>query len=173
MELVAGLHLPVSGSVSRGDIALDATNRSAWQAQISFAPQEPFIFDGSVRDNLLWPNLQIDDDQIWEVLAQVEAADIVCGLPKGLDEELLDGGARLSGGERQRLCLARTLLRPASMLILDEATSAMDPELERSVVARLRDNIGERIVLLVSHSLNAVEHADVRIEVSDGESHIR
>lgn len=172
VELVAGLHLPSTGSVMRGDVVLCAASRAGWQQAISFAPQEPFIFDGTVRENLLWPNLEVDDAAIWRALDAAEARSIVEGLPAGLDEGLLDGGARLSGGERQRLCLARALLRPADLLILDEATSALDPELERRIVGRLRESIGRRIVLMVSHSLNAVQYADMRVEVAHGEARI-
>jgi ABC-type multidrug transport system fused ATPase/permease subunit len=114
VELIAGLHLPAAGTVSRGDFVLDAASRRAWQEQVSFAPQEPFLFDGTVRENLLWPNLRADDAAIRDALEQAEAADIMRGLSAGLDEELLDGGARLSGGERQRLCLARARWTPHS-----------------------------------------------------------
>jgi len=172
VELIAGLHLPAHGSVRRGDFLLATGQRRAWQAEISFAPQEPFIFDGTVRENLLWPNLTADDAAIWRALEQSEASEIVRGLPGGLDEDLLDGGARLSGGERQRLCLARALVRPASLLVLDEATSAMDPELERRIIGRLRQDIGQRIILMVSHSLNAVGFADTRIDVAEGQARI-
>ncbi|KLI63324.1 hypothetical protein AAV99_11740 [Aurantiacibacter marinus] len=172
VELIAGLHLPARGSVQRGDFMLEPGQRRAWQTQVSFAPQEPFIFDGTVRENLLWPNLAVEDASLWHALDQAEAAEIVRRLPGGLDEELLDGGARLSGGERQRLCLARALVRPASLLVLDEATSAMDPELERRIIGRLRQDIGARIILMVSHSLNAVGFADLRIEVAQGQARI-
>ncbi len=172
VELIAGLHLPAEGTVKRGDFALESGHRRAWQSQVSFAPQEPFIFDGSVRENLLWPNLAADDPALWDALEHAEATDIVRGLPGGLGEELLDGGARLSGGERQRLCLARALVRPASLLILDEATSAMDPDLERRIIGRLRQDIGQRVILMVSHSLNAVGFADMRIDVSAGKARI-
>ncbi|GGD47417.1 ATP-binding cassette domain-containing protein [Erythrobacter arachoides] len=172
VELFAGLHLPAQGMVSRGAYALDAASRPGWQARVSFAPQEPFIFDGTVRENLCWPNVEADDQQLWAALETAGAGDIVARLPAGLDEPMLDGGARLSGGERQRLCLARALLRPADLLILDEATSAMDAELERSIIGRLRQDIGNRVVLMVSHSLNAVMHADQRIEVTGGHARV-
>lgn len=168
VELIAGLHFPAAGSVRRGAFELSTADRESWQAQVSFAPQEPFLFDGNVRENLLWPDLSLPDEALWDALERVEATQVVRDLPDCLDEELLDGGARLSGGERQRLCLARALLRPASLLVLDEATSAMDPELERRIVARLKAEIGHRIILLVSHSLNAAGHADQRIEVMAG-----
>ncbi|MGB3166786.1 MAG: ABC transporter ATP-binding protein [Alteraurantiacibacter sp.] len=167
-ELVAGLHLPASGTVMRGEVLLGAETRRTWQAQLAFAPQEPFLFDATVRENLLWPNCSADDEAIWHALEVCEAADLVNTLPNNLDEELLDGGARLSGGERQRLCLARALLRGADLLILDEATSAMDAGLERRIVGRLRADIGQRIVLLVSHSLNAIDQADMRVVVENG-----
>lgn len=168
VELIAGLHLPAAGAVGRGDFALKTDTRRAWQSQISFAPQEPFIFDGTVRENLLWPNMAAEDSVLWRALEQSEAAEIVRKLPAELDEELLDGGSRLSGGERQRLCLARALVRPANLLVLDEATSAMDPDLERLIIGRLKADIGQNIVLMVSHSLNAVGFADMRIDVSGG-----
>ncbi|WP_271077312.1 ATP-binding cassette domain-containing protein [Aurantiacibacter sp. MUD61] len=170
VEVIAGLHLPARGRVTWGEVALGVDTRRAWQSQIAFAPQEPFLFDGTVRENLLWPNCEADDELIREKLVASEADQIVSALPNGLDEELLDGGARLSGGERQRLCLARALLRPAQMLILDEATSAMDPQLERRIIGHLRQTIGDRIILMVSHSLNAVQYADLRIDVSNGEA---
>ena len=168
VELVAGLYLPGSGSVRLGDMQLGVSTHRAWQAEVSFAPQEPFLFDDSVRANLLWPDLQRQDADILAVLEICAAADLVLGLPNGLDHRLLEGGARLSGGERQRLCLARALLRPASILILDEATSAMDPELERQVVARLRETVGNGIILLVSHSRNTAQLADIAIRVENG-----
>ena len=167
-ELVAGLQLPAAGEVSRGATALTARTRRAWQTRVSFAPQEPFLFDDTVRANLCWPNLAPGDEAIWHALETVEAAELVRGLPKGLDEPLLDGGARLSGGERQRLCLARALLRDSDLLILDEATSAMDPVLERVIVERLRPSGSDRIVLMVSHSRNALDLADMQINVSQG-----
>ncbi len=167
-ELMAGLQLPAEGEVRRGSVLLTAQSRRAWQGRVSFAPQEPFLFDDTVRANLCWPNLSSGEGALWKALETVEAAELVRSLPRGLDEPLLDGGARLSGGERQRLCLARALLRDADLLILDEATSAMDPHLERTIVERLRPSGSDKIVLMVSHSRNALDLADLQVEVSEG-----
>lgn len=167
-ELIAGLQLPAEGEVRRGTVSLTAQTRRTWQGRVSFAPQEPFLFDDTVRANLCWPNLSPDDDALWKALETVEAAELVRSLPRGLDEPLLDGGARLSGGERQRLCLARALLRDADLLILDEATSAMDPRLERTIVERLRPSGSDKIVLMVAHSRNVLDLADMQVEVSEG-----
>lgn len=172
VELLAGLHLPSAGSVKRGDFALTAQNQANWQKTVSFAPQEPFIFPGTVRQNLLWPNLIADEEELWAAIELAEAVEVVRGLPLGLDEPLLDGGARLSGGERQRLCFARAMLPQASLIILDEATSAMDADLERRIVGKLKAELGRRIAVFVSHSLNAASHADCHLQVSEGRARI-
>ena len=171
-ELVAGLHLPATGTVRSGQLELTPSTRRAWQAGIAFAPQEPFLFDGTVRENLCWPDLTPDDDAIWNALKTACADDLVRSLPSGLDEALLDGGARLSGGERQRLCLARALLRPRHILILDEATSAMDAELEREVVSRLKAVAGQGIIVMVSHSHNTRDLADIKITMRGGKAQL-
>lgn len=168
MEMLAGLHLPAGGNVALGELHLSDATRRAWQSLVSFVPQEPFLFDGTVRENLLWPALEADDDAVWQALARAEAADLVKELPRGLHEPLLDGGARLSGGERQRLCLARALLRDYRLLILDEATSAVDSQLERKVVQNLRRTIGNSIILMVAHSNRIADLVDEQIHVSEG-----
>lgn len=167
-ELVAGLYLPATGLVQHDSLTLGRETRGQWQEGVAFVPQEPFLFDGTVRENLLWPNWQADDAATWQALEMAQADVIVRDLPGGLDADLLDGGARLSGGERQRLCLARALLIPARLLILDEGTSAMDPILERAVLSRLRERQSDTIVLNVTHSLNAIDLADMHLEVSNG-----
>lgn len=168
VELIAGLHLPAFGQAVCGPITLSPQTRRIWQSHVSFMPQEPFIFDGTVRENLCWPDQHADTESLWHALEKAEARKIVEALPLQLDEPLLDGGARLSGGERQRLCLARAFLSDAKLMILDEATSAMDPQLERVIVSRLKNSLKGRITLMVSHSVNAIDLTDKQIHVADG-----
>ena len=165
-ELLAGLHLPSSGSVETAGITLEAASRAAWQSRIAFAPQEAFLFGGSVRENLCWPNVDADDEAIWAALEIAAARDLVRGLPGGLDHPLLDGGSRLSGGERQRLCLARAILRPSSLLIVDEATSAVDAELEGEIMVNLHRLAKTKAIICISHSGSARKLADRSITVS-------
>lgn len=166
-ELLAGLYLPSAGTVVAGPLALTASQCPAWQARIAFAPQEPFLFDGSVRENLCWPNLAPSDAALWDALATAGAKDLVADLPEGLDHSIRDGGSRLSGGERQRLCLARTLLRPSAILIIDEATSAVDAALEAEIFERLRTLAETKCIICISHSTALNAMADYRIVIAE------
>ncbi|MFB0613745.1 ATP-binding cassette domain-containing protein [Aurantiacibacter poecillastricola] len=172
-ELVAGLHLPAAGRVCSGGLSLTRATRERWQADIVFVPQEPFLFDGTVRQNLLWPQTEASDEMLWQALRLTRAGDVVRSLPGALGEMILDGGARLSGGERQRLCLARALVRPARMLILDEATSAVGPDIEREIIRNIRSAYPSSVVLNISHSPNAQDLADMHVEVSHGRARLR
>ena len=172
IELLAALQMPDRGDVRCGDVLLEDATQERWQANVSFAPQEAFLFDAPLRENLCWPNLSVSDDELWHALTRAQADDLVRSLPGGLDEPLLDGGARLSGGERQRLCLARAFLRPAYLLLLDEATSALDIDLERAVLQRLRLDRREGITVLAAHSRQAAAIADLTIRIESGRAQI-
>jgi len=164
-ELIAGLYLPDSGTVRAGELALSGDNLAAWQTRVAFAPQEPFLFNGTVLENLTWPNSKADTASVWHALAAAGADQLVRSLPDGLSQALQDGGSRLSGGERQRLCLARALLRPSAVLIIDEGLSAVEPDLEREILGRLKILGQEKLVLCVNHSpvIEALADATVKI----------
>lgn len=167
-ELLAALNLPATGAMCSAGISLDRSSRHAWQSRISFAPQEPFLFSASIRENLLWPDLSAEDEAIWEALHIAGADGLVRSSDEGLDLSIRDGGNRLSGGERQRLCLARSLLRGGAVLIIDEATSAVDTALEAEIFARLRGVAQKRLIICVSHSEALTGFADKVITVSPG-----
>lgn len=172
-EAVAGLTLPKQGEIKAPNIILDESSRRQWQQLISFAPQEPFIFSGTVIENLCWPNIMADKASIWAALEHACADHIVRALPGGLDHPLLDGGARLSGGERQRICLARAFLRPSSLLILDETFSSVDAQLEQKIMHSLNHIARQKAVLLVSHSQAVADAADHIINVTAGKAFMK
>jgi ABC-type bacteriocin/lantibiotic exporter with double-glycine peptidase domain len=168
VELLAGLYVPESGSVTRGGLSLSMDTRPIWQEAVAYVPQEPFLFDGTVRENLCWPNITASDDDIWRALSLAQAEPLIRQLPLQLDEILYDNGNRLSGGQRQRLCIARALLRPSNLLILDEATSAVDPDIESVILDNLAKIATDKAVVIVSHSHAAKRVASQEINIVDG-----
>ncbi len=165
-DLVMGLILPDKGRVIVDETPLALDNVRNWRREIGYVAQDTFLFNDTVRANLLWASPEATDKEIQNAL-DMAAADFVSDLPNGLDAVLGDRGARLSGGERQRLALARALLRRPSLLILDEATSALDSENERRIQGAIEGLHGRTTILMITHRLSTIRDADV-IHVLEG-----
>lgn len=168
VDLLAGLAMPDSGAVLLDDQALDAASRRAWRRHVAYMPQDTFLFNESIRANLLLAAPDADDATLWAALGDAGIADFVRRLPAGLDSPVGENGANLSGGERQRLTLARALLRKATLLVLDEPSSALDAESEQQLVQTLRALHGRCTMLIVSHRPALLPLADQHIELADG-----
>jgi len=166
-QLVQRFYDPAAGSVSVDGVDVRAADPDALRAGIAVVPQETVIFAASARDNLRYGRWDASDDALWAAAEAANAADVLRGLPEGLDTFLGEGGARLSGGQRQRVAIARALLRDAPILLLDEATSALDAESERLVQTALERLMEKRTTLVIAHRLATVRAAD-RIVVMDG-----
>ncbi len=159
-DLLIGLLPPDAGEVRVDGEPLLGERRLAWRNAVAYVPQEVFLFDDSVRANLLWARPDASEAELWEALRHAAAEDFVRALPAGLDSPLGAHGSRLSGGERQRLALARALLRRPRLLILDEATSSLDPGTEQRIQGALDELHGELTILLIAHRLSTVRSAD-------------
>ncbi len=170
-DLVMGLVSPSEGRVLVDGKPLGPELMSSWRSQIGYVSQETFLFNDSVRANLLWARPDaggVDEEELWGVLRLAAAEGFVLGLPDGLDTVLGDRGVRLSGGERQRLALARALLREPSLLILDEATSALDSENERRIQKAIEGLHGSTTILVITHRLSTIRGADVVHVLDEG-----
>ena len=170
LDLLTGLLEPQEGTihVDGGPMVTEADRRN-WRAQIAYLPQDPFLFDDTIRNNMTLSAANLDEDSIWAALDLVSASDFVSAMPDGLDTRAGDRGQKFSGGERQRLCLARALLRRPRMLILDEATSALDRQTEETIMARLREMRGDFSILLITHRHDSLRHADRIYRLEDGQ----
>ena len=168
-EVLAGLR-PLSEEQMRvGRTPLSPAALAAWRRTLAFLPQEPFLFNASVRENIAWPDADLEADRAWAALARAGASGIVSALPQGLDHRVGEGGLRLSGGERQRLCLARLFNQEASLFILDEPTAQLDAASEAEILAELERLAEKALVVLISHSREIRAGAGRRIEIVDGE----
>jgi ATP-binding cassette subfamily C protein len=149
-DVLLGLLPPVSGEVLVDGVPLATLPRDAWRARVGYLAQEPMLFHGTIRDNLLFARPSATAAALDAALAAA-ACDFVARLPQALDAPVGDRGVLLSGGERQRLALARALLREPDLLVLDEATSALDAETEARILQTLRALRGKCTVVFCTH----------------------
>ncbi|HYC15554.1 MAG TPA: ATP-binding cassette domain-containing protein, partial [Stellaceae bacterium] len=159
-DLLLGLILPTEGKILLDDAPLDGDRLGRWRRSVGYVPQDNFLFNDTVRQNLLWAAPDATEQEIAEALAAASADRFVAALPRGLDTVIGERGVRLSGGERQRLALARALLHRPTLLVLDEATSALDSETERAVQAAIERLHGSRTIVIVAHRLSTIRAAD-------------
>ncbi|HYO70861.1 MAG TPA: ABC transporter ATP-binding protein [Archangium sp.] len=167
-SVLLGFMPPSGGTVGWDGTPLSRLKPSSVRAQMAWVPQEPVLFSGSVRHNLLLGRPEATDAEVWEALRLAHAEDFVGALPGGLDEPVGERGARLSGGQRQRLALARAFLRRPSVLLLDEPTSALDAQSEAAVGAGLAALMKGRTVLVIAHRLSTVRDADLIVVLDAG-----
>ena len=167
VRLLLNLLKPQKGQILVDGQDLKEINLSTYYPGIAYIPQEPPIFDGTLRENLTF-ECPTDATRLEEVIRQVGLADLVARLPKGLDTLVGERGIKLSGGERQRLAFGRTMLQDARIVILDEPTSALDSLTEDFVTQNLMKFLKGKTVILVAHRLQTVQNADQIIVLEGG-----
>jgi len=166
VALVERFREPRSGTVLIDGQDIGAATLRSLRAAIAYVPQQPTLFEGTIRDNIRFGRPDATDAEVEDAARRAQAEEFILRAPEGYDTPVGENGATLSGGQRQRLSIARALLRDAPILLLDEATSALDNRSETLVQRALESAMRERTVLVVAHRLSTIRNAD-RILVVD------
>ena len=167
LSLIAGLYHPDAGRVLIGGVDTAQMDAETRRAATSVVFQHPYLFDGTIRDNILVGDPAADAEQLATASRLARVDELTARLPDGERAKVGEAGTALSGGERQRVSIARALVKPAPVLLVDEATSALDTENEAAVVDALTAEERSRTRVIVAHRLASIRHAD-RVLFLDG-----
>ena len=164
--------IPRFYEVEKGAIKIDGKDireftQKSLRENIGIVQQDVFLFSGSVRDNILYGNIEASDEEIIDAAKKAHAYDFIMNLQNGFDTYIGERGVKLSGGQKQRLAIARIFLKNPAILLLDEATSALDNETERIIQRALRELSKDRTTVAIAHRLSTIKDADRIIVLTD------
>ncbi len=170
VDVIAGLLVPATGRVEVDGIVIDDAHRAAWQSQVAYVPQNIFLLDATIVQNVALgiPPGDVDPDRLRDALRLAQLDELLKTLPLGQDHPVGERGVQLSGGQRQRIGIARALYREASVLLLDEATNALDGLTEQELMDTLRRLRGRYTSIVVAHRMSTVRACDVIFEIGGG-----
>jgi ABC-type bacteriocin/lantibiotic exporter with double-glycine peptidase domain len=170
VDVIVGLLVPSEGRVEVDGSALDEANRAAWQSRIAYVPQNMFLLDSSIAQNIALgiPAADIDRHRLLEAVRLAQLDEFIKTLPAGYDHRVGERGIQLSGGQRQRIGIARALYRAATVLVFDEATNALDGLTEQELMATLGRLGGRYTIILIAHRMNTVRSCDIIFELENG-----
>ena len=167
-KLMAGFWDVTSGSVRFGGQDIRQIPFEQLMGEISYVAQDNFLFDKSIRENIRMGNPAATDEEVEAAAKAANCHDFIMQLEQGYDTLAGDAGDRLSGGERQRITIARAMLKPASVVILDEATAYADPENEALIQQAISKLVAGKTLIVVAHRLNTIRNADQILVVANG-----
>ncbi|MBS0214543.1 MAG: lipid A export permease/ATP-binding protein MsbA [Proteobacteria bacterium] len=169
IKLIPRFYEPASGEILLDGQPLDAYRLADLRRQIALVGQHVALFDGNIADNVAYGEMaDADASRVRRAIEGANAAEFVDRLPEGLETHVGERGGKLSGGQRQRVAIARALLKDSPILILDEATAALDNESERLVQTALDHLMPDRTTLVIAHRLSTIEHADQVLVLDQG-----
>jgi ATP-binding cassette subfamily B protein len=162
VKLLVGLYAPTAGDISYNGISYDKIVKNELRKQIGFVTQDTQLFAGTIRENLLFVNPKVSDEQCLDALEKAQCHNLLERGGRGLDTIIGEGGVKVSGGEKQRLSIARALLREPNILVFDEATSALDSLTEEEIGKTIKgiSKVRSYITVLIAHRLSTIMHAD-------------
>ena len=169
IDIILGLLTPETGAVRIDNIDIQE-NLRGWQNQIGYVSQTIFLTDDTLRRNVAFalPDEQIDEEAVWQAIHAAQLEQFVKNLPEGLDTLVGERGVRISGGQRQRIGIARALYHDPTVLVLDEATSSLDPATEREIMQAVTSLRGHKTILIVAHRISTVEQCDYIYRIEKG-----
>jgi subfamily B ATP-binding cassette protein MsbA len=168
ISLICAFHTPVSGSVLVDDIDLANVNLDTYRSQLGVVLQESFLFDGTIRENIMFSKPDASEEQLLFACRTARVDEFAERFPEGYETIVGERGVKLSGGQRQRLSIARALLADPRILILDEATSSLDSESEAMIQSGLRELMQGRTTFVIAHRLSTIRRADQILVVEEG-----
>ena len=168
-KLAMRFYDPTEGVVRVDGVDLRDLAETSRVSTFGLIPQDGFLFSGSLRENLVFGQPDATDDEVWAVLTVMGIDDWIRSLPEQLDTEVRERGSRFSSGERQLVALGRAFLADPAVIVLDEATSNLDPETEVRVESALRALLAGRTSIVIAHRLRSAERADTVVVVDQGE----
>jgi ATP-binding cassette subfamily C protein len=169
IDIILGLLKPTSGKVLVDGADIHQSIRS-WQDKIGYIPQAIYLCDDSIKSNIAFglPSEQVDDQKVWHALRLAQLEEFIRSLPQGIETTIGERGIRLSGGQRQRIGIARALYNDPELLVMDEATAALDNETERSFMESLTNLSGAKTILIIAHRLTTVRKCDTILFFKNG-----
>ena len=168
VDIITGLLRPKSGNLWIDGLELSQIDLMKWRRKIGYVPQDSVLFNDSVLNNVTLRDEAISEERVVEALRKADAWDFVEKLPDGIHSAIGERGAQLSGGQRQRLAIARALVDEPELLILDEATTALDPETEAAICATVRKLAGQVTIIAISHQSAMQDAADILYRLEHG-----
>ena len=168
MNLIAKMLDADSGKVLLDGVDVQDLTKDSIRNNIAMVNQFSYIFDMTIRENLLMANGQATESELWDALDKASLSEFVKGLPKGIDTKVGEGGVKLSGGQRQRLSIARAFLRNSKIILFDESTSSLDNFAQNDIKHSIDSLSGERTVVIVAHRLSTIKNAEKIFFVKDG-----
>jgi len=169
LDLLSGFYNNYDGQIMVGDKELRDMDLQSWRSLVGFVSQDVFIFNTTVRENILLGNSQATEEEVIEAAREAGAYGFITALPKGFDTVLGDRGMGISGGERQRIAIARALVRDPEFLIFDEATSALDKEAQKLIQEMISRMKGSKTILIIAHNSSFVSNADMVYNLKSGQ----
>lgn len=171
IDILLSLYPPSAGHLKVDGQVIDKMNRRAWQQTLGYVPQDIFLLDTSVKENIAFgvPLDAIDEDLVRRVAKQANIHEFIMEhLPEGYDTKVGERGIRLSGGQKQRIGIARALYRQPAVLVFDEATSAVDNITEREIIKTLKEIGQDRTIIMIAHRLDTIRNCDNIYLIDDG-----